>query len=68
MVIYRCEICNYEFNEEKQKKKLSDLPKCPQCGANKKSLKKARDFLDEAVEQLSKYREGAPAEKVASED
>jgi thiamine pyrophosphate-dependent acetolactate synthase large subunit-like protein/rubredoxin len=35
---YRCTVCNYVYDEAKEKKKFSDLPKewiCPVCGAPK---------------------------------
>jgi pyruvate oxidase len=38
MAKYRCIICNYVYDEEKEGKKFSDLPKewvCPVCGAPK---------------------------------
>ncbi len=87
MAIYRCKVCNYEFDEEKEntsqtefggaqqnqrfrsgKKKFSALKKCPQCGAGKKRMKKSKDLLEEAVEHLSKYREGAPKGELEVED
>lgn len=36
MARYRCTVCNYVFDEEKEKRKFADLPKewvCPVCGA-----------------------------------
>ena len=41
MAKYRCTVCNYVFDEEKEGKKFSDLPKewaCPICGAPKTSF------------------------------
>jgi pyruvate oxidase/acetolactate synthase-1/2/3 large subunit len=38
---YRCTVCNYVYDEEKEGKKFSDLPKewvCPICGAPKSSF------------------------------
>jgi len=38
MARYRCTVCNYVYDEEKEGKKFSDLPKewvCPVCGAPK---------------------------------
>ena len=32
MAIYKCRICGYIFDEEKEGKKLSELEKCPVCG------------------------------------
>lgn len=60
MTIYRCEICNYEFDESKQKKKFSELKKCPACGAKKEKMKRAKDFFENIIEQLGKYRAGTP--------
>ena len=95
MAIYRCEVCNYEFDEGDsagkasaaeispaedsllrssgipaprrqaystghKKQQFSDLKKCPSCGAKKEKMKKAKDFLEEAITGLQKYREGTP--------
>jgi len=68
MAIYRCAICKYEFDEDKTKKNFSDLKACPSCKAKKSNLKEAKDFLEEAVEQLSKYRAGTPKEEIVDED
>ncbi len=41
MAKYRCTVCNYVYDEEKEGKKFSDLPKewvCPVCGAPKTSF------------------------------
>jgi pyruvate oxidase len=41
MAKYRCTVCNYVFDEEKEGKKFSDLPKewvCPLCGVPKSSF------------------------------
>jgi pyruvate oxidase len=41
MARYRCTVCNYVYDEEKEGKKFSDLPKewvCPICGAPKTSF------------------------------
>jgi thiamine pyrophosphate-dependent acetolactate synthase large subunit-like protein/rubredoxin len=41
MAKYRCTVCNYIFDEEKEGKKFSDLPKewvCPICGVPKTSF------------------------------
>lgn len=38
MAKYRCKVCNYVYDEDKEKKKFSDLPgdwRCPVCGAPK---------------------------------
>jgi pyruvate oxidase len=41
MARYRCTVCNYVYDDEKDGKKFSDLPKewvCPVCGAPKSSF------------------------------
>ena len=41
MARYRCTVCNYVYDEEKEGRKFSDLPKewiCPVCGAPKSSF------------------------------
>lgn len=31
MAIYKCSVCGYEFDEEKEGKKFSELKECPVC-------------------------------------
>jgi pyruvate oxidase len=41
MAKYRCTVCNYVYDEAKEKRKFSDLPKewvCPVCGAPKSAF------------------------------
>jgi pyruvate oxidase len=50
MAKYRCTVCNYVFDEEKEVRKFSDLSKewgCPICGARKSAF----ILLSEAIEQ-----------------
>lgn len=50
MARYRCTVCNWVFDEAKEKRKFSDLPKewvCPVCGAPKSSFV----LLSEQVEE-----------------
>ncbi|MGA3110754.1 MAG: rubredoxin, partial [Candidatus Bathyarchaeia archaeon] len=50
MARYRCTVCNYIYDEVKEGKKFSDLPKewvCPICGAPKSSFV----LLGEQVEE-----------------
>jgi len=68
MAIYRCAICNYEFDESKQKKEFSELKACPSCKAKKSNLKEADDLLDEAIKKLSEYRKGTPKQELEVED
>lgn len=69
MANYRCIVCNYIFNEEKEGKKFSDLPDswvCPICGAPKSSFvkleerievegKKGRTVSEVLVDQISEW-------------
>jgi pyruvate oxidase len=53
MAKYRCTVCNYVFNEEKEGKKFSDLPMewvCPVCGAPKSAFV----LLEEKVKEVEK--------------
>ncbi|MEK6807475.1 MAG: hypothetical protein AABX75_00445 [Nanoarchaeota archaeon] len=68
MAMYRCAICSYELDEDKTKKNFADLKACPSCKAKKSNLRPAKDLLEDAVERLSKYREGTPKEEFADED
>jgi pyruvate oxidase len=50
MAKYRCTVCNYVYDEAKEKRKFSDLPKewvCPVCGAPKTAFV----LLTEQVEE-----------------
>ena len=43
-MIYICDVCGFEYNEDKEAVKFEDLPKdwvCPICGAGKDSFSKA---------------------------
>jgi pyruvate oxidase len=70
MAKYRCTVCNYVFDEEKEGKKFSDLPKewvCPICGAPKTSfvlltektsvdaVKGGKTVSDVLVEQIAEW-------------
>jgi thiamine pyrophosphate-dependent acetolactate synthase large subunit-like protein/rubredoxin len=47
---YRCTICNYVYDEAKEKKKFSDLPKewvCPVCGAPKSAFVLLAEHVEE---------------------
>ncbi len=70
MAKYRCTVCNYVYDEEKEGKKFSDLPKewvCPVCGAPKTSfvllaektieetLKKGRTVSEVLIEQVAEW-------------
>jgi pyruvate oxidase len=66
---YRCSVCNYIYDEEKEKTKFNALPAnwvCPVCGATKnafimltqktlKSTKKTRTVSEVIIEQLSEW-------------
>jgi pyruvate oxidase len=66
---YRCSVCNYIYDEEKEKTKFNALPSnwvCPVCGATKnafimltqktlKSTKKTRTVSEVIIEQLSEW-------------
>ena len=66
---YRCSVCNYIYDEEKEKTKFNALPSnwvCPVCGATKnafimltqktlKSTKKTRTVSEVLIEQLSEW-------------
>ena len=70
MAKYRCTVCNYVYDEEKEEKKFSDLPKewdCPVCGAPKTSFvllaentameanKKTKTVSEVLIDQLSEW-------------
>jgi len=45
MTKYKCTICDYIYDEAKEKKKWSDLPKdwiCPLCGAPKSEFEELK--------------------------
>ena len=50
---YRCKICGYIYDDEKEKVKFADLPEdwtCPLCGAPK-------SMFEEVVEEEKKFPE-----------
>ena len=43
MAKWKCRVCGYIYDEEKQQKKFEDLPdnwRCPRCGATKAKFSK----------------------------
>ena len=57
MAKYRCTVCNYVYDEEKEGKKFSDLPKewvCPVCGAPKSSFVLLTEKTEEASAETPK--------------
>lgn len=77
MAIYKCQVCGFEYEEEKgyPDKKIKpgttfdDLPKdwkCS-CGAVKKKFKKTKDSFEEVIGILKKYKEGTPPGEVEIE-
>lgn len=68
MARFRCTVCNYVYDEVKEGRKFSDLPKewvCPVCGAPKtvfvlltekvEEVKKGRTVSEVLVEQISEW-------------
>jgi pyruvate oxidase len=68
MAKYRCTVCNYVYDEVKEGKKFSDLPKewvCPVCGAAKtafvlltektEEMKKGTTVSEVLVEQIAEW-------------
>jgi pyruvate oxidase len=50
MAKYRCTVCNYVYDEAKEKRKFSDLPKewvCPVCGAPKSAFVLLAEQMEE---------------------
>ncbi len=46
MAIYKCTVCDYEYDEEKEGVKFADLPddyECPDCGADKDDFELVED-------------------------
>jgi len=57
MAKYRCTVCNYVYDEEKEGKKFSDLPKewvCPVCGAPKSSFVLLTEKTEKASAEMPK--------------
>jgi len=51
---FRCTVCNYVYDEVKEGKKFSDLPKewvCPVCGAPKSSFVLLTEQVEEKREK-----------------
>ncbi|MBS3064904.1 MAG: hypothetical protein J4451_00120 [DPANN group archaeon] len=62
MELMRCKYCSYELIPEDFEKKEVGW-KCS-CGAAKEDFKPAKDFLDEAIDILSGYKEGTTSPEV----
>ena len=63
MARFRCTVCNYIYDEAKEGKKFSDLPKewvCPVCGAPKSSFV----MLTETVEEKTEKKAGHTVSEV----
>jgi len=55
---YRCTVCNYIYDEAKEGKKFSDLPKewvCPVCGAPKSSFVLLAEQVEEKKEKKAEH-------------
>ena len=58
MARYRCTVCNYIYDEVKEGKKFSDLPKewvCPVCGAPKSSFVLLTEQVEEKAEKKAEH-------------
>ena len=63
MAKYRCTVCNYVFDEAKEGKKFSELPKewvCPICGAPQSAFV----LLSEKIEETKKVVESAKPQPI----
>jgi len=78
MAIHKCQVCGFEYEEERgyPDKKIKsgttfeDLPKTWKCtcGADRKKFKETEDSLEQAIKLLKKYKEGTPKGEVEIED
>ena len=58
MARFRCTVCNYIYDEVKEGKKFSDLPKewvCPVCGAPKSSFVLLTEQVEEKTEKKAEH-------------
>ncbi len=64
MAIYRCMMCGYTYDEEKEGVNWTDLPEdwtCPACGSAKSLFEKQEDAAGAAVPEKGIEAEGIPA-------
>lgn len=53
MAIYKCDVCGYEYNEEKEEVKFKELPSdwvCPVCNASKSHFEEIEDKLEKTAD------------------
>ncbi|AMK14959.1 glutamate synthase-related protein [Methanobrevibacter olleyae] len=64
MAIYKCSICGYEFDEEKENKSFKELEKCPVCKHPASVFKKISDGGDgDKKESVNEISEGSDGDK-----
>lgn len=64
MAIYKCSICGYEFDEEKENKSFKELEKCPVCKHPASVFKKISDGSDgDKKESLNELSDGSNGDK-----
>lgn len=63
-MVYRCSVCGYLFDEEKEGKSLSELTECPLC---KQPVEKFKPVMPEGEERVPESGKDAAVEKSADE-
>ncbi len=61
MAVYRCNICGYVYDEDKEGAPLSELDKCPVCQADVSQFVRIEEEETEAVEEEAPEEAEAPA-------
>ena len=55
MVIYKCSVCGYEFNEEQNGKLISEIDKCPVCKQPQRVFKELEGQKEELIIKNKKH-------------
>lgn len=55
MVIYKCSVCGYEFNEEQNGKLISEIDKCPVCKQPQRAFKELEGQKEELIIKNKKH-------------
>lgn len=63
-MVYRCSVCGYLFDEEKEGKSFSELTECPLC---KQPVEKFKPVMPEGEERVPESGKDAAVEKSADE-
>lgn len=68
MAVYKCSVCGYEYDEEKEGKPFSELERCPVCKQPANVFEKISDDSTESSSDLEDFASNSPDLSSDSED